>query len=94
MNPDDLIAIAYELVRRDAGRPKQASLRRAVSTAYYALFHLVSDDFRRQVINWRVSPESYWDVVVPVYRSLDHGQIKRTFGSLRKDQQASAELKH
>ena len=93
MNPDDLLAIAYELMHRDPGRPKQASLKRAISTAYYALFHLVCDDFRKHVINWHVSPERYWDVVTPIYRSLDHGQMKRSFEALRKDAQATAELK-
>ncbi len=40
---DDLLAQADELVRKDPRRPKQASLRRAVSAAYYAMFHEVSD---------------------------------------------------
>jgi uncharacterized protein (UPF0332 family) len=35
----DLIAQARHLCRVEPRRPKQASLRRAVSTAYYALFH-------------------------------------------------------
>jgi hypothetical protein len=35
----DLIAQARHLCQREPRRPKQASLRRAVSTAYYALFH-------------------------------------------------------
>ena len=33
---DDLLEQAYHLVRKDGQNPKQASLRRAVSTAYYA----------------------------------------------------------
>ena len=56
---DDLLEQAEHLAGRDAGRPKQASLRRAVSTAYYALFHLlireataalVSDPRLRQLV--------------------------------------------
>lgn len=35
----DLLAQAKELVALDPGRPRQVSLRRAVSAAYYALFH-------------------------------------------------------
>lgn len=38
--PDDLLEQAVHLARREPGRPRQASLRRAISTAYYALFHL------------------------------------------------------
>jgi len=38
---DDLLAQARVLANMDSTRPRQASLRRAVSTAYYALFHLL-----------------------------------------------------
>jgi uncharacterized protein (UPF0332 family) len=39
--PDDLLEQAHHLARLDRTRPKQANLRRAVSSAYYALFHLL-----------------------------------------------------
>ena len=48
--PRDLLAQARLLATKESSRPKQASLRRAVSAAYsyYALFHLlVSDAVRR-----------------------------------------------
>jgi hypothetical protein len=39
----DLLDQAEELAKREGrGRPKQASLRRAVSSAYYSLFHYVT----------------------------------------------------
>jgi uncharacterized protein (UPF0332 family) len=38
--PLDLLQQAYDLASKEETDPKQASLRRAVSTAYYALFHL------------------------------------------------------
>ena len=37
----DLLAQAKHLAGRERGRPRQASLRRAASAAYYALFHLL-----------------------------------------------------
>lgn len=37
----DLLEQAEHLARRERGRPRQASLRRAISSAYYALFHLL-----------------------------------------------------
>jgi hypothetical protein len=37
----DLLEQAEHLVRREPRRPRQASLRRGISTAYYALFHLL-----------------------------------------------------
>jgi hypothetical protein len=36
---EDLLSQAVALARIDPKRPKQANLRRAVSAAYYALFH-------------------------------------------------------
>lgn len=41
---EDLLALATELSTIDSRRPRQASLRRAVSTAYYALFHLLVEE--------------------------------------------------
>jgi hypothetical protein len=40
----DLLELAEELARLDPTRPRQAALRRAVSTAYYALFHLLIEE--------------------------------------------------
>jgi len=48
---DDLLEQAYHLAKRERKHPKQASLRRAVSTAYYALFHLLIDE---AVGNWSI----------------------------------------
>ncbi len=50
--PQDLIEQARHLANREPKRPKQASLRRAVSTAYYALFHLLTT---AAVSNWKTS---------------------------------------
>jgi uncharacterized protein (UPF0332 family) len=41
---DDLLVQAQQLAQLDARRPKQANLRRAVSSAYYALFHLLTSE--------------------------------------------------
>jgi hypothetical protein len=37
----DLLQQAFLLLNKESKNPKQASLRLAVSTAYYALFHLL-----------------------------------------------------
>lgn len=40
MEPTDLIGTAEQLLRgRGVGRPRQSDLKRAISTAYYAMFH-------------------------------------------------------
>ncbi len=48
---DDLIEQAEGLASRDRRRPKQASLRRAVSTAYYALFHEIVDQAAGSILS-------------------------------------------
>lgn len=42
-HPDELLGLARQMVDRSAGATVGAELRRAVSTAYYALFHLLID---------------------------------------------------
>lgn len=41
---NDLLDQANALASLDPGKPKQANLRRAISAAYYALFHLLIDE--------------------------------------------------
>ncbi|MCC6524688.1 MAG: hypothetical protein IT373_18670 [Polyangiaceae bacterium] len=40
----DLLEQAWHLARLEPNEPRQASLRRAVSAAYYSLFHLITRD--------------------------------------------------
>ena len=49
---DDLLQQAFLLVHSEPRKPKQASLRRAVSTSYYAVFHLL---IHAAVSNWRTA---------------------------------------
>jgi hypothetical protein len=48
--PEGLLEQAQHLARREPKRPRQASLRRAISTAYYALFHLLISE---AILNWK-----------------------------------------
>lgn len=93
MNPEDLIALAKELVHRDSGRPKQASLKRAVSSAYYAVFHALARECVERTIGFRFSSPRYWETVTPLYRSVDHGAAKSLFNRLLNDTTSPAELK-
>ena len=65
---DDLLEQAYHLANLESGDPKQASLRRAVSTAYYALFHLLIDE---AVGNWGVARQRSI-----LARTFAHGKMK------------------
>ena len=46
---DDLLELAQHLASLEPANPRQAYLRRAVSTAYYALFHLLISE---ATLNW------------------------------------------
>jgi hypothetical protein len=75
MTPQDLLRHARRLSRASVRRPRQADLRRAVSAAYYALFHAIAgiaadtmvgtSQVHRGSETWR-----------HVYRSLEHSFAK------------------
>jgi hypothetical protein len=65
---DDLLEQAHDLANKEPINPKQASLRRAVSTAYYALFHLLIDE---AVSKWAV--ERQRSILA---RTFEHGKMK------------------
>jgi uncharacterized protein (UPF0332 family) len=46
----DLLKQARSLASQDPNRPKEANVRRAISTAYYALFHFLIDESTRILI--------------------------------------------
>jgi len=70
--PDDLLEQAQFLVQREQRRPRQASLRRAVSTSYYAVFHLLSASSASQA-----SPAVPLGLSERIQRSLEHGAMKQ-----------------
>ena len=81
MNPRDFIGIARHLalggVGERRGRPRQAELRRAVSAAYYAMFHLLAGNAADTLAGARPPLRSprrrFWS---QTYRALDHGYAK------------------
>ena len=94
MTADDLLDIASDLVRRETGRPRQASLKRAVSSAYYALFHALAHECCvSQTVGWRFRSPDYWSVVTPMYRALDHGTARTVFKRLANDARGASDLR-
>lgn len=75
--PSDLLEQARHLANREPKRPKQASLRRAVSTAYYAIFHLLSIETAK---NWKRPAER-----PTVARMLDHTPMVRVCTAKRDE---------
>lgn len=75
---DDLLQQAHHLARLDRRRPKQASLRRAVSAAYYALFHhLIAE----AVAYWRIEEQRH-----TLARVFEHGKMKNACINLQINQ--------
>lgn len=70
----DLLVVAEMLADQRGRRNLQkAAMRRAVSSAYYAVFHGLCFVSTRAPGFWRRDPA----LTEPVYRLLDHGQIRR-----------------
>ena len=73
----ELLTAARELAGASGGTPpSQASLRRAVSTAYYALFHCMAENCANMLVGEPGSGQSRpaWR---QAYRALQHGTAKQ-----------------
>src|SRR5437016_3942444 len=78
---DELLSLAKELVNRNAGAPIAADLRRGISTAYYAVFHLLIHEATTRLI-------SVATLRGRVGRAFDHHVMRRvcqTYADLTPD---------
>ena len=75
--PEDLLEQAEHLAGREATRPKQVSLRRAISAAYYALFHFL---IREACGRLAGRP----DLRVLAARAFNHGDMKKACQAVLK----------
>ena len=77
VNPQDLIDIATQLAvglgEENRGRPKQTELSRAVSCAYYAMFHTLASCCADMMIGATSTTRRAWR---QAYRALEHGRTK------------------
>ena len=71
---NDYLEQARHLARRERTRPKQASLRRAVSVAYYALFHLLCDEASSVLVRGIRNSD---ELQARTARTLEHGTMAR-----------------
>ncbi len=65
---------ARAIAALDKGRPRQASLRRAVSTAYYALFQALCEMCADELVGWGKP----WESFTPIFRAVEHGRAAQT----------------
>jgi uncharacterized protein (UPF0332 family) len=76
-----LIITARKLARASPTKPRQAELKRAVSTAYYAVFHALAKDAANLLTGvGQMRTSGAW---VHVYRALDHGFAKNACREVR-----------
>jgi uncharacterized protein (UPF0332 family) len=71
----DLVDQARHLASKEPKRPKQASLRRAISAAYYALFHHLTAEAGAFLVAG-TAPERKL-LRLTVSRAFDHAEMKR-----------------
>jgi uncharacterized protein (UPF0332 family) len=82
--PEDLLQQAYDLADKEPTEPKQASLRCAVSTAYYALFHLLIDE---AVSKWAVERQRS-----ALARTFEHGKMLKICDEVVKSVKSGSNL--
>lgn len=73
-NSDHLLAQASRLASREAGAPRQVDLRRAISAAYYAVFHKVLTAAADEIVGVGRRSSALYELT---YRSIDHGRLRK-----------------
>ncbi len=76
MEAENFVKTARALLPARPGRPRGTDLRRAVSTAYYALFHCLARSCADALIGGS-STVRKTDAWIRTYRALDHNAAKR-----------------
>lgn len=70
-----MLKTADDLVTSRSGKPRQSNLRRAASTAYYALFHCLAKCAADLLVGGKSATRSE-EAWIQVYRALEHGAAK------------------
>src|SRR5438874_1252934 len=71
---EQLLDQARDLAVQEHGKPKQASLRRSVSAAYYALFHFLCDEGAREMVGTGRRNRTLGNALV---RAFEHAAMKQ-----------------
>lgn len=78
IDPDQLLEHAHRQLAITGGAPRKVDLRRAVSSAYYSVFH----ELCQQAANAFAGNSRAWAVF---YRSLSHGDVRKRCEDLGRD---------
>ena len=85
----DPLEQAEHLARREPKKPRQASLRRAVSTAYYGLFHMLLTEGAAMLV-----PNNPAALRLQVRRAVNHQEMKQACQRFASSAPAIAHLLH
>jgi hypothetical protein len=81
LNPDHLFEQADKLISPPAGRPRQVDVRRAISAAYYAIFHATVTAAVDQLIGVTNRDQSRYGLA---YRSVNHAWLRDLCKEIQK----------
>ena len=85
MNPSYLVDIARGLatgaISSSRGRPRQTDLCRAISAAYYAMFHALAQSNADALVGAANRRRPTWR---QTYRALEHGEARRRCNNLEQ----------
>jgi uncharacterized protein (UPF0332 family) len=87
----DLLEQAYHLAKRERSRPKQASLRRAISSSYYALFHLLINEASQLIVRVEKS-ELLQNYISRQFTHTNMKEVAKGFASGNPSNQVKAAL--
>ena len=78
---EDLLSQAEVLLKADIRKPKQANVRRAVSSAYYALFHFLIEEATLLVVNTDFASKSLRQIVSRAFTHTSMNEASKAFAS-------------
>ena len=84
MNPTELIALVNGVIAGDAAPVSQTELRRAVSCAYYAMFHTLALSNANTLIGASTADQQRW-AWQQTYRAADHRPTRNKLSSVSLD---------
>lgn len=93
LNPDHLLEQAEYLLqaRNSLGQIRQADRKRAISAAYYAVFHFTLTAFADEFVGKKKRKTARYALA---YRGIDHGALERLCKIISKEQLAEKYTKY
>ena len=81
LNPEHLFEQADKLIAPPVGRPRQADVRRAISSAYYGIFHAVITKAVDQFVGVTNRDKAHYGLA---YRSVSHSRLREVCSGIQR----------